>query len=115
MEEKERRRTRRAKITSSLRVRPSEPRDNHFEEIAASINASRDGVLFATRRSDYYPGMRLFVTFPYTSPNDPMNCEYVGQVVRIEKLPRNKFAVAVHLKMSINYSSTTPSTAMSEI
>ena len=115
MEQKDRRRIRRAKIARPLRVRPSEPRDEHFEEIATSINASRDGVLFSTRRTDYYRGMRLFVTFPYSSPNDPMNCEYVGEVMRIEKLPSGKFAVAVHLKMSMNYSSSTPSTAMSEI
>ncbi len=113
MEQKDRRRTRRAKINHPLRVRPSEPRDDHFEEITTSINASRDGVLFSTRRPDYYPGMRLFITFPYTSPDDPMNCEYVGEVVRIEKLPNNKLAVAVHLKLSMNYSSSTPSTAFS--
>ncbi len=115
MEQKDRRRTRRAKIARPLRVRPSEPRDNHFEEIATSINSSRDGVLFSTRRSDYYLGMRLFVTFPYTSANDPMNCEYVGEVMRIEKLPNGKLAVAVHLKMSMNYSSSTHSTVLSEI
>lgn len=115
MEQKDRRRIRRAKIVRPLRVRPSEPRDEHFEEIAKSINASRDGVLFSTRRNDYYPGMRLFVTFPYTTANDPMNCEYVGEVTRVEKLPNSKFAVAVHLKMSMNYSSSTPSAALSKI
>jgi hypothetical protein len=115
MEQKERRKNRRAKIARPVRVRPSEPRDEHFEEIVTSINASRDGVLFSTRRTDYYLGMRVFVTFPYTSPNDPMNCEYIGEVVRVDRLPNNKFAVAIHLKLSMNYSSATPSTAMSEI
>ncbi len=113
MEQKERRRTRRAKMMRPLRVRPSEPRDDHFEEIATSMNASRDGILFSSRRDDYYPGMRLFVTFPYNAPNDPMNCEYVGEVVRVEKLPHGKVAVAVQLKMSLNFASSAPSAAFS--
>jgi hypothetical protein len=50
--------------------------------------------------------MRVFVTFPFTSPHDPMNCEYVAEVVRIEKLPNNRFGVAVHLLMTLNYSSS---------
>ena len=107
MEQKDRRRTRRAKIARPLRVRPSEPRADHFEEVTTSINASRDGVLFTTRRNAYYPGMRLFVTYPFTSASDPMNCEYVGEVMRVEKLPNGKFSVAVHLKSSMNYSSST--------
>jgi hypothetical protein len=115
MEQKDRRKTRRAKIARSLRVRPSEPRDDNFEEVTTSINASRDGVLFSTRRNAYYPGMRLFVTYPFTSANDPMNCEYLGEVVRVDKLPNGRFAVAVHLKTSMNYSSSTPSAALSKV
>jgi hypothetical protein len=100
----EKRRSRRAKIARTLRVRPSEPRDDHFEDLPTSINASREGVLFTTRRDSYYPGMRVFVTFPYSSPHDPMNCEYVAQVIRVDKLPNGKFAVAVNLLMTVNYS-----------
>ena len=100
----EKRRSRRAKITRTLRVRPSEPRDDHFEDLTTSVNASKEGVLFTTRKDLYYPGMRVFVTFPYTSPHDPMNCEYVGQVVRVDKMPNNRFAVAVNLLLTMNYS-----------
>ncbi len=32
-----------------------------------------------------------------------MNCEYVA-VVRVEELPNSKIGVAVHLKLSMNYS-----------
>jgi hypothetical protein len=99
------RRSRRAKIVKPLRVRPSEPRDEHFEDLPVSINASREGIFFQTRRDNYYKGMRVFVTFPFTSAHDPMNCEYVAEVVRVEKLPNNKFGVAVHLLMTVNYSS----------
>jgi hypothetical protein len=104
----EKRRSRRAKIARTLRVRPSDPKDEHFEDLPVSINASREGVLFKTRRATYYPGMRVFVTFPYSSPHDPMNCEYVAQVVRVDKLPNGRFAVAVNLLMTVNYSASKP-------
>jgi hypothetical protein len=104
----DKRRSRRAKIARILRVRPSEPRDEHFEDLPVSINASRDGILFKTRQATYYPGMRVFVTFPYSSPHDPMNCEYVAQVVRVDKLPNGRFGVAVNLLMTVNYSAGKP-------
>ena len=102
------RRSRRAKIARPMRVRPSEPRDEHFEDHPVSVNASKEGIYFTSRRDSYYPGMRVFVTFPYSSPHDPMNCEYVGEVLRVEKLPNNKTGVAVHLKLTVNYSAGSP-------
>jgi hypothetical protein len=102
------RRSRRAKITKPLRVRPSEPRDEHFEDLPVSVNASKEGIYFHTRRPNYYKGMRVFVTFPFTSVHDPMNCEYVAEVVRVETLPNGKFGVALHLKMTMNYSAGAP-------
>jgi hypothetical protein len=102
------RRNRRAKIAKPLRVRPSEPRDEHFEDLPVSVNASKEGIYFHTRRSNYYKGMRVFVTFPFTSVHDPMNCEYVAEVVRVETLPNGKFGVALHLKMTMNYSAGAP-------
>jgi hypothetical protein len=104
----EKRRSRRAKIAKPLRVRPSEPRDEHFEDMPVSINASKEGIYFHTRRSGYYKGMRVFVTFPFSSAHDPMNCEYVAEVVRVEPLPNARFGVALHLLMTVNYSSNTP-------
>jgi hypothetical protein len=97
------RRSRRAKIAKPVRVRPSEPRDDHFEDLPISVNASKEGIYFVTRLHSYYPGMRVFVTFPFSSPHDPMNCEYVAQVVRVEKLPDGKAGVAVNLKLSVNF------------
>ncbi|MGB2666205.1 MAG: PilZ domain-containing protein [Candidatus Acidiferrum sp.] len=104
----QKRRSRRAKIVKPLRVRPSEPRDDHFEDQPVSINASKEGIYFHTRRSGYYKGMRVFVTFPFSSAHDPMNCEYVAEVVRVETLANGRFGVAVHLKMTMNYSSGAP-------
>jgi len=92
-------------MVKPVRVRPSEPRDEHFEDMPVSVNASKEGIYFTTRRKDYYKGMRVFVTFPFSSPHDPMNCEYVAEVVRIEELPNGRAGIAVHLKMTMNYSS----------
>jgi len=100
------RRARRAKISKQLRVRPSDPRDDHFEDLPVSANASKHGIYFVSRRSNYYKGMRVFVTFPFTSAHDPMNCEYLAEVVRVESLPKNRFGVAVDLKMTLNMNAT---------
>jgi hypothetical protein len=104
----DKRRTRRAKIAKPLRVRSSEPRDEHFEDHPVSVNASKDGIFFQTRRKGYYKGMRVFVTFPFSSQHDPMNCEYVAEVVRVEELPNNRFGVALHLLMTVNYTAGGP-------
>jgi len=103
------RRGRRAKMARPMRVRPSEPRDDHFEDLPNSVNASKHGIYFVSKRTNYYKGMRVFVTFPYTSAHDPMNSEYLAEVVRIDTLPNNRFGVAVDLKMSVNMSSNSKS------
>jgi PilZ domain len=99
------RRSRRVKMARPVRVRPSEPRDEHFEDVIVSVNVSKEGIYFLSRRKGYYKGMRVFVTFPFASPHDAMNCEYVAEVVRVEELPNSKLGVAVDLKMTMNYSS----------
>jgi hypothetical protein len=91
------------------RVRPSNPRDEHFEDLPVSANVSKDGIYFTTHRNSYYKGMRVFVTFPYSSPHDPINCEYVAEVVRVEELTKGKFGVALHLKLSVTYGDSTRS------
>jgi PilZ domain len=100
------RRARRAKISRQVRVRPSDPRDDHFEDLPISANASKHGIYFISRRPNYYKGMRVFVTFPFTSAHDPMNCEYLAEVVRVESQPKNRFGVAVDLKMTLNMNAT---------
>jgi hypothetical protein len=95
------RRSRRTKVAKPLRVRPSEPRDEHFEDMPISVNASKEGIYFTTRRSVYYKGMRVFVTFPFSSGHDPMRSEYLAEVTRIENLPHGRFGIAVHLLMTV--------------
>ncbi len=100
------RRGRRAKLARPMRVRPSEPRDDHFDDLPNSVNASKHGIYFVSKNSTYYKGMRVFVTFPY-SAHDPMSSEYLAEVVRIDILPNNKFGIAVDLKMTVNMSGNT--------
>jgi hypothetical protein len=108
------RRSRRAKIVKPLRVRPSEPRDEHFDDMPVSVNASKDGIYFVSRKTNYYKGMRVFVTFPFSSGHDPMNCEYVAEVVRVEELPNTKFGVALHLLMTMNIKTGATNTGSSK-
>ena len=108
------RRSRRAKIVKPLRVRPSEPRDEHFDDMPVSVNASKDGIYFVSRKTNYYKGMRVFVTFPFSSGHDPMNCEYVAEVVRVEELPNTKFGVALHLLMTMNINTSATNTGSSK-
>jgi hypothetical protein len=96
----ERRRTRRVRMGQSVRVRPSDPKDVPFDEIATTKNVSRDGVYFLTKRESYYVGMRLFVTLPYHSPVNPLNHEYIGQVARVDDLADGQRGVAVRLLSS---------------
>ena len=97
----ERRRNRRIRIGQPLKVRPSDPRDAHFEEISTSKNASRDGVYFLSKNKAFYEGMRLFITLPFHRPTDPLDQEYIGQVARIENLPDGNRGIAVQLITSV--------------
>ena len=97
----DRRIKRRVKIAQPVRVRPSEP-GFHFDEVRATINVCRDGVYFSTDENYYKKGMRVFVTMPYSDAPGAINLEYIGEVVRVDKLTYNQWGVAVHLKMTVN-------------
>jgi len=98
----ERRNKRRVKIAQQVRVRPSEPIGASFDEIKATIDVCRDGVYFSTALACYKKGMRLFVTFPYSDMPGAINLDYVGEVVRVDKRTHGRWAVAVHLKTTMN-------------
>jgi PilZ domain len=98
----ERRRSRRVKMKQSLRVRPSDPKDGMFEEIAATTNVSQDGIYFISPREIYREGMRLFVTVPYHSPMSPQNYEYLGQIARIDELANGQRGIAIKFLSSAN-------------
>jgi hypothetical protein len=79
-----------------IRVRPSFPGDQDFDEVMGTVNAHREGLYFITELNVYKKGLRLFVSMPY-SPHTPGENEFIGEVVRVENLPDGKFGVAVHL------------------
>ena len=95
------RRSRRVTIGQPVKLRPSAPRGESFEEIAATKNVSREGFYFLTNREYYNEGLRLFVTLPYHSPPDLRDREYVAQVVRVELLDDGRCGVAIQLLSSV--------------
>jgi len=82
----ERRSNRRCKITQLMRIRPSDPERDNFEDLRGSMSVSRTGVYFQTSEGAYELGMRLFVTMPYTEGAMAMSHEYLAEVVRVEPL-----------------------------
>ena len=48
-----------------------------------------------TKLKSYYEGMRLFVVVPHHNPREPLDKEYLGQVVRVDSLPEGEFGIAV--------------------
>lgn len=97
----EKRLSRRAKMSQMIRVRPSDPDDEHFEELPVTVNVSKHGLYFHTNRIDYRVGMRLFITYPFTFADDPMKTEYVAEVLRTEQLANKRTGVAVRLLTTI--------------
>jgi len=97
----ERRNKRRVRVAQTIRVRPSDPRRKAFEEVLATINVCRDGVYFPTTL-EYEKGMQVFITFPYSEMPGAINVEYMGQVVRVDKLSHGRLGVAVHLEYTMN-------------
>src|SRR5208282_1122612 len=62
----ERRGSRRCKITQLMRIRPSDPEKDHFDDMRGTLSVSRSGVYFQTSEVGYEIGMRLFVTLPFS-------------------------------------------------
>jgi hypothetical protein len=81
--------------------------DAYFEEVR-TMRYSRRKAFYLYKDSDFYqPGIQLHVVPAFGC----LNLEYLGEVVRVEKLPFGEFGVAVRLlhveKMAANASSTT--------
>jgi len=91
----ERRRSRRIRIGQPVKIRPSDPKDTPFEDNSTTKNVSRDGIYFASKLRSYYEGMRLFIIVPHHNPREPLDKEYLGQVVRVDSLPEGQWGIAV--------------------
>jgi PilZ domain len=97
----ERRGSRRCKITQLMRIRPSDPEKEHFDDLRGSISVSRGGVYFQTSETGYELGMRLFVTMPYSQDHSSMSREYLAEVVRVDSLVNGMTGVGFKLLMEI--------------
>jgi hypothetical protein len=94
--QKERRSARRAKISRTVLVSPSDPK--YREEVQSSVDASRNGLYFTTQANHYYVGMHLVVILGY-APNDPCKSQSFGEVVRVDQLDDGCFGVAVKIRL----------------
>jgi|SRR5713226_5653056 len=102
----ERRGSRRCKISQLMRIRPSDPERDHFEDLRSTASVSRGGVYFQTSETGYEVGMRLFVTLPYSNDPSAMCREYVGEVVRVDPLSNGLTGIGVKLLMEMGLQHT---------
>ena len=102
----ERRSSRRCKITQLMRIRPSDPERDPFEDIRGSLSVSRTGVYFHSSIPTYAVGMRLFVTMPYSKEPAAMTREYLAEVVRRDPLPNGLFGVGFKILMEMGLQSS---------
>src|SRR5260370_11641385 len=69
-------RSRRAKIARPVRVWLSDPRDEHFEDLPSSMNASKEGLHFTSGRNRVRRAARFrdFSGQFTTRPDEPRGC-----------------------------------------
>jgi hypothetical protein len=97
----ERRGTRRCKITQLMRIRPSDPEKEQFDDMRGTLSVSRSGVYFQTSEPGYEIGMRLFVTLPYSQNPMSLNREYLAEVVRRNPLSTGMFGIGLKILMEM--------------
>jgi hypothetical protein len=95
----ERRRGIRENISEPVLVCPCDPESP--EEVCTTLNVSRNGLYFTTTSGHYFPGMNVIVT-PNFRPDDLTQKEYIGDVVRLERLGDGRWGVAIRILMSYN-------------
>jgi len=102
----ERRNSRRCKITQLMRIRPSDPERDHFEDLRGTMSVSRSGVYFQSSEKGYEVGLRLFVTMPYSNDPTAINREYLAEVVRIDPLPNGLTGVGIKILLEMGMQHT---------
>jgi hypothetical protein len=96
---KERRQTQREDLSEPVRVCPCDPQ--YPDEVCTTLDVSRTGLYFATTAEHYYPGMNVIVTLNFRW-DDPVQREYIGDVVRLERLEDGRWGVAIRILMRYN-------------
>ncbi len=99
----ERRGSRRCKITQLMRIRPSDPEREQFEDIRGTMSVSRSGVYFQSSELGYEVGMRLFVSMPYSKEPTAITREYLAEVVRRDSLPNGLYGIGFKILMEIGF------------
>src|SRR5580658_4984845 len=105
----ERRGSRRCRITQLMRIRPSDPEKEHFDDMRGTLSVSRSGVYFQTSEPAYEIGMRLFLTLPYSQDPMSMNREYLAEVVRRDPLSTGMFGIGLKILMEMGMQQPTVS------
>jgi hypothetical protein len=104
----ERRGSRRCKITQLMRIRPSDPERDPFEDLRGTLSVSRGGVYYQTSETGYELGMRLFVSMPYSQVASAMSREYLAEVVRVDSLANGMtgigFKILMEMGSQVSYS-----------
>ncbi len=98
----ERRASRRCKIIQPIRIRPSNPRLEPFDDIRSTLSVSPTGVYFRSSEAKYQVGMRLLVSLPYSNEPEDMPHEYLTEVVRVASLPNGLFGVGMRILREMN-------------
>lgn len=97
----ERRASRRCKMKQLMRIRPSDPQKEHFDDLRGTQSVSRTGVYFQTSEAGYEVGMRVFVTIPYFQNSSSPNREYLAEVVRRDSLANGLTGVGLKLLLEL--------------
>lgn len=91
----ERRRRKRARISAQVHIRLAAHSAEPFEEVAKSIDVSRDGLLFISTRAGYWKGQALDMTFPYSKEAPAGEQAQRAEVVRVSDVGNGQYHVAV--------------------
>jgi CheY-like chemotaxis protein len=97
----DRRRRRRALISSPVRVRGVDITNGGPDEISTTVDVSRLGLLFVTSLDCYSRGMDVMVTFPYSKAVNAIQAEQPGRVVRVHEGSDGKRRVAIALGIGV--------------
>jgi hypothetical protein len=95
----ERRQWRREDLSESVLICPFDPECP--QEVCTTLNVSQGGLYLATTTGHYFPGMNGIVT-PNFRPDESMRREYIGDVVRLERLEDGKWGVKIRILMLYN-------------
>lgn len=100
----DRRKRRRSLISAPLRVRSKD--SEGINEVSATVDVSRNGVLFVTSNQSFHRGMEVSVIFPYTKSPGVAQSEQPGVIARVSGLSHGRIAVAIAFGLGMGQPAT---------